>query len=160
MVRKATKDDFFEILKIYESARKYMKDTLNPSQWGDHWPPEDMVREDIENGSLYVIQRNGVLCGVMEFHIGEEPCYAALEGSWLYDEQYATVHRIASNGKARGIFSEFLDFGKNICKYIRIDTHLDNLVMQSLIEAHGFEKCGTFFSAPERGWIAYEKMYD
>lgn len=34
MVRKATKNDFFEILKIYESARKYMKDTLNPSQWG------------------------------------------------------------------------------------------------------------------------------
>ena len=38
MVRKATKEDFNEILNIYESARQYMKTTGNPEQWGDELP--------------------------------------------------------------------------------------------------------------------------
>lgn len=161
MVRKATMEDLDEILDIYESARQYMKATGNPHQWGDELPLISTTKKDIENESLYVVERDGLLCGVMEFHIGKEPYYAALdEGQWHYDGDYATVHRIASNGKARGVFAEFLEFGKGICPHIRIDTHFDNTVMQNLIELYGFEKCGIFFTAPDRGWIAYEKIFD
>ena len=134
MVRKAVKTDLKDILDIYESARIYMKNNGNPNQWGDEWPP---------------------------FHIGEDPSYGILdEGKWHYDSEYATVHRIASNGKEAGIFKEFLDFGKTICKHIRIDTHTDNIIMQNLIEKHEFEKCGRFFSQSKRWWIAYEKIFD
>ena len=160
MVRKATIKDLQEILDVYESARQYMKDTNNPDQWGDDFPPVELVEEDIKNETLYVTERDGEICGVMEFHIGKESYFEELGDIWLYNGDYATVHRIASNGKAKGIFSEFLEFGKNICKYIRIDTHLDNIIMQNLIEANGFKKRTTFFSTPERGWIAYEKLFD
>lgn len=161
MVRKATKKDLPEILTIYESARQYMKENGNPRQWGDELPLAETTVEDIENDSLYVIERDGQLCGVMEFHIGAEPYYEELaEGQWHYERDYATVHRIASNGRARGIFREFLAFGRTICPYIRIDTHLDNVVMQRLIEAEGFAYCGIFYSQPDRGWIAYDKLYE
>ncbi len=160
MIRKAGMEDLKEILNVYESARLYMKKSGNPSQWGDSFPPQSTVEEDIENETLYVAERSGRVCGVMEFHIGEEPYYAVLdEGSWIYSGDYATVHRLASDGSKRGVFAEFLEFGKGICPHIRIDTHVDNIVMQKLIEKHGFEKCGFFFSTPERKWIAYEKIF-
>ncbi len=161
MVRKATKEDFNEILNIYESARQYMKTTGNPEQWGDELPLASTTASDIENGTLYVVEREGQLCGVMEFHIGEDPFYSNLhDASWNYEGDYATIHRLASNGKHSGIFSEFLEFGKGICPHIKIDTHLDNVIMQNLIEKNGFKKCGVFFSTPDRGWIVYEKVFD
>ena len=82
------------------------------------------------------------------------------ELSWDYEGDYATIHRLASNGKRSGIFSEFLEFGKRICPNIKIDTYIDNIVMQSLIEKNGFKKCGVFFSTPDRGWVIYEKSFD
>ena len=32
--------------------------------------------------------------------------------------------------------------------------------MQRLIEAEGFAYCGIFYSQPDRGWIAYDKLYE
>ncbi len=161
MVRNAELKDLNEILRIYESARLYMKNTGNPSQWDDSFPPPSMIEADIRKRTLYIVERGRKICGVMEFHIGEEPYYAILdEGAWRYEGDYATVHRLASDGSERGIFSELLEFGKTICRHIRIDTHTDNIVMQRLIEKHSFEKCGAFISAPERKWIVYEKLFE
>ena len=161
MVRKATREDLDEILNIYKSARQYMKATGNPDQWGDNLPLASTVESDMESGTLYVVERDGQLCGVMEFHIGEDPFYSGFhELSWDYEGDYATIHRLAINGKRSGIFSEFLEFGKRICPNIKIDTYIDNIVMQSLIEKNGFKKCGVFFSTPDRGWVIYEKSFD
>ena len=39
MIRKATPADRPEILEIYSRARQFMRETGNPSQWGDTYPP-------------------------------------------------------------------------------------------------------------------------
>ena len=39
-IRYAEEKDIKRILKIYESARKYMAENGNPSQWRDNYPSE------------------------------------------------------------------------------------------------------------------------
>ena len=88
MVRNAELKDLNEILRIYESARLYMKNTGNPSQWDDSFPPPSMIEADIRKRTLYIVERGRKICGVMEFHIGEEPYYAILdEGAWRYERK-------------------------------------------------------------------------
>jgi hypothetical protein len=74
-------------------------------------------------------------CGVFALFRGDEPTYEIIEnGEWLNDDEYVTVHRIASDGKAKGIFNCTISYCKGISDNIRIDTHKSNIIMQKLIE--------------------------
>ena len=48
MFRGAVRGDLPQILKIYDHARAAMKGSGNPTQWGDNYPPQEMLEE--ENG--------------------------------------------------------------------------------------------------------------
>ena len=47
--RRATMADLPTMLKIYEHARKLMASNGNPTQWGDKFPREEVVRDDVES---------------------------------------------------------------------------------------------------------------
>ena len=49
-IEKAKLEDLPRILQIYASARKFMKQSGNPKQWGDSFPPESLLVKDIEKG--------------------------------------------------------------------------------------------------------------
>ena len=47
--------DLPRIMEIYACARRFMAENGNPRQWGPtNWPPESLIRSDIEAGNLYV----------------------------------------------------------------------------------------------------------
>ena len=155
-IRKAEQKDLEKILEIYAYARDFMKRTGNPTQWGDEYPKEEMLRDDIEKGNLYVCEENDGIKGVFAFIAGIEPTYSYIEkGSWKNDEPYGTVHRIASCGEAK-IFGLCIDFCKSKIENVRIDTHFDNKIMQRLIERNGFEKCGVIYVEDGSPRIAYQ----
>lgn len=157
MIRKAKKEDLAEIMEIYAYARQLMKDRGNPTQWGEEYPPRDLIEEDIENEVCYVVQQDGKLGGVFYFKVEEDESYKSIfEGEWLNDEEYGVIHRIASVGS--GVFSEALKMCEEKCDNLRIDTHDDNFVMQKILDKNGFEYCGriTFEDGSER--LAYQKI--
>ena len=158
MIRKATGADLEKIKDIYAAARRFMAENGNPTQWGDGYPSEKIIKTDMENGDLYVVSDGNDIHGVFAFIIGDDPSYREIDGSWLSDEKYGTVHRIASDGKMKGIFSSAMSFCEEKIKHLRIDTHPDNKVMQKAIEKHGFEKRGIIIYRPDGSpRIAYEK---
>lgn len=157
MIRKAKKSDLESILEIYAYARAYMKSTGNPNQWKDSFPPRDMLIEDIASGNLYVIEEDDAVCAVFAFIIGEDPTYAYIEeGAWLSDKPYGTIHRVASSGRARGTLRKAVDYCLSRIDHLRIDTHMDNKIMQHLIEKCGFTKCGIIYVEDGSPRIAYE----
>ena len=81
-----------------------MADSGNPTQWGDSYPPQEMLEEDIDSNRLFVYTVNGCLEAVFAFILGPDPTYAKIEdGQWLNDEvPYGTIHRLASTGDRRG----------------------------------------------------------
>ena len=113
-VRKSTMEDLPEIMETYAYARKLMRENGNQTQWGETEPPEKKVVNDIKNGWGYVIEENGTICGAFAFIIGRDPMYLVIkDGDWLNDtDPYGTIHRLGTNGKARGVFDACLDFCK------------------------------------------------
>ena len=157
-IRHTKTTDLNDILNIFKYARGQMKLNGNPNQWKDNRPAESLIIEDIEKGNSYVIENEGSICGVFTLIIGEDPTYKNIDGKWLNDEPYGTIHRIASNGLEKGIFSLSLNYSLSKISNIRIDTHSDNKIMQHLIEKNGFIKCGIIYVDDGTLRIAYHKI--
>lgn len=156
-IRKTELEDLDELKLVFDYARKTMKDNGNPTQWADDRPGMDLIINDIENGESYVVEDDGVIVGTFACISGIEPTYIDIDGKWLDDDEYHTIHRIASNGKAKGIFDFVIDYVLKMNKDIRIDTHKDNTIMRHLIEKNGFIECGIIVVDDGTKRIAYQK---
>ncbi|MBQ7159737.1 MAG: N-acetyltransferase [Treponema sp.] len=139
-----------------------MADHGNPNQWGPtHWPPESLIHADIAAGNSYVCQKNDRIVGTFFFMQGNdiEPTYRTIiGGSWLDTGVYGVVHRLAGDGSVKGIGAFCLEWAYSQCGHLRIDTHSDNRVMQSLLQKCGFRHCGTIYvEEDDYPRLAYEK---
>ncbi len=159
MIRTAVAADLPQILEIYDAARRFMRANGNPNQWAGGYPYKEILVEDIDIGRLYVCERENALRGVFMFEIGVDPTYIYIEdGEWLDDSEYGVIHRIASDGKTKGVFAECLGFCLEHIKHIRIDTHDDNLPMQHTLSKNGFKRCGIIYLPDGAPRIAYERV--
>ena len=158
-IRNADWNDLPEINLIYQYARKFMAEVGNSAQWGNKFPLESQIREDIKNRQLYVAETSTGICGVFALIIGPDPTYAEIEdGQWLSESEYGTIHRIAGNGTARGVFEAAIGFCEQRIQHLRIDTHKDNKIMRHLIENHGFSRRGIIHVADGSARIGFEKL--
>ena len=159
MFRGARRADLDAILKIYARARQAMADSGNPTQWGDHFPPQELLEEDIDSNRLFLYLVNGELEGVFAFILGPDPTYARIEdGKWLNDTlPYGTIHRLGSDGSHRGVFAETAAWASTQCGHLRADTHAANDTMQRCMERAGFVRCGVIHVADGTPRLAYER---
>ena len=162
-IRKTTIADLPRLLELYANARAFMADHGNPRQWGaTNWPPEALLRQDIANGNSYVCVEDDRIVGTFFYIAGHdiESTYRIIEnGSWSSDSDYGVVHRIASDGITKGVGSFCLNWAYQQCGHLRIDTHGDNIVMQSLLNKLGFRHCGTIYVEEDNDpRMAYEKL--
>lgn len=165
-IRKSAFDDLNEILAIYAYAREQMRRSGNPDQWGTDRPSADTIKNDIQTGCSYVItdSKTNDPVGVFAFVTGDEPTYQRIEnGSWPNHEPYGTIHRIAGNGRQKGIFHCCMRFCESRAtdmriNNIRIDTHKNNARMQHLLESSGYQKCGVIYVSENSPRIAYQKV--
>ena len=157
-IRKTTLQDVDTVLDVFAAAKRYMRANGNASQWGDEYPYRSIVTYDIACGSSYVMLENGEIVGTFALFLGEDESYRVIEdGAWHLDQPYGTIHRLASNGKARGVSKACFDFCTAKVGYLRADTHADNRPMQRLLEAYGFRRCGVIHGAVDGGErIAYD----
>ena len=161
-IRKSCIEDLPDILGIFESARQYMRLNNNYDQWKDAYPSEIDVLKDISEGNGYVgLDADGKIIMTFAFIIGEDPTYLNIyEGDWLNNESYGTIHRIASNGKKRGVLKAACDFCFQSVGNIRIDTHEDNDPMLKALYDLDFIRCGIINCRDGSPRIAFQKIKD
>jgi len=158
ITRTAQYSDLFRIQEIYAYARRFMAETGNPNQWGNHHPPVETLIEDIEKQLLYVLENETGIHGVFYFYIGDDPTYGYLEGgTWRSDTLYGTIHRIAGDGSG-GILGTSVTFCRSLINHIRIDTHHDNQVMQRALAKQGFSRRGIIYLENGDPRIAYDLL--
>ncbi|MGL4851279.1 MAG: GNAT family N-acetyltransferase [Phocaeicola sp.] len=157
-IRIATTKDLPAIMEIVDSAREFMIQSGNVKQWINGYPSKELMHENIEKGYCYIcISSNNEPVGTFCWIIGEDPTYKLIEdGEWLNKEPYGVIHRMASNGKVRGVAQACITWCLSKEKNIRVDTHHDNLIMQKILEKSGFTRCGIIYVSNGTPRIAYQ----
>ena len=105
MIRLATASDLRRIFEVYAVARQLMRQSGNPRQWGDHFPPEELLRGDIPKKQLWVA---GSL-GAVAHSIGQVAAASALMGSvgvFVYLPALAAVSIVT--GFCTGLSAQYL----------------------------------------------------
>lgn len=159
IIRLAEATDLPIIMQLVASAKAIMRKNGNQNQWNDGYPSENVIMEDIQNGSCRIIMHGNTVVGSFVMKAGPDPTYSNIyNGRWLDDKPYYVIHRITSREDAHGIFEEMLDYCFNISHNIRIDTHKDNTIMRHLLEKNGFKYCGIIHIANGDERMAYQKV--
>jgi ribosomal protein S18 acetylase RimI-like enzyme len=160
-IRKAVSDDFDDVMQIYAEARNFMRVSGNPDQWGDDYPPADLIRQDLsQNGGGHVATDGNGILAVFYFRTNvSEPDYVEItDGKWLNSLPYAVVHRLAigENARGKGIGRLCLQWALDSYPNLKIDTHTSNLPMQRLLRSLGFVHCGSVYLADGSHRMAFQ----
>lgn len=160
IIRPTELKDLPLVMGIYEYARSFMRANGNATQWVNGYPSEELIRQEIEdNHSFVCIGEQGEIAGTFCFILGDDPTYRQIyEGAWLNDAPYGVIHRMATNGKRKGVADACFDWCMEKSDNIRVDTHKDNLVMQHILEKRGFRRCGIIYVKDGTERIAYQRL--
>lgn len=156
-IRLATIEDLDRIQEIYAYAREVMAKSGNPNQWGNNRPLLDGILDDIKNEKMHLMIEDDKICAVFTFFIGPDPTYAEIDGEWLNDMPYGTIHKVASDGTIKNVVAKIVAFAETKIDNLRIDTHEDNKIMQALVTKQGFKKCGIIITDDGTPRIAYQR---
>ena len=86
--------------------------------------------------------------------------YLEIDGAWLTDKPYGTIHRLASSQRERDIFSYIIsEITKNKLN-MRIDTHSCNESMIRAILKNGFKYFGIISTVEGGLRNAYELVVE
>ena len=167
IIRLSKIEDIPNIIEIIEDAKQYLA-SQKIDQWQNGYPNAHQVENDIKNGESYVVvdDKKEVMATSM-FTTSPEPTYKIIDGNWIMDEneKYGVIHRMAIKkafkkfGLATFMFHEFhLQLLEKNIKSLKIDTHEENIGMQSLIKKLGYTYCGIIYTNYNAKRLAFEKV--
>lgn len=148
LFRKATVNDIPQIWTIIQQAIVRRKND-GSQQWQDGYPNENVIRADISKGIGYVLTDDNTIVGYAAILFNDEPAYEQLNGTWLTNEDFTVVHRVAISDDYLGkglaqkifLFTEDLAIDNNIFS-IKVDTNFDNFPMLKILEKLEYTYCG------------------
>lgn len=161
-LRKAKGDELDTAMALIDQAKAFLKQQ-GVDQWQSGYPDRDCIAADIAAEKGYFCVEDGTVAGYLCIDFDGEPAYASLNGTWLTQETYVVVHRMALDDRVKGrglasrVFAlvEELARGKGVHSF-KVDTDRDNRIMRHLLEKNGFSYCGTIrFDNSEK--VAFEK---
>lgn len=165
-IRTATIADLDALERIYATARRFMAENGNPTQWGDGRPTRNEIAETIRAGACLVgVDDADEPHFAFSLYSQADPTYEHIyDGSWLNDAPYVTIHRVASDGTGHGVFASIVAFARARAeglglRDVRIDTHEDNKPMQHLVGKAGFAYCGIIHLADGDPRLAYQLTF-
>ncbi len=158
-IRHSTTDDIDTLLDLAEVGRRRMRQNGNMEQWTNGYPSVADFMNDMENNISYIVEDKGKTIATFAFMHSPEPTYLKIyDGSWLNNEPYYVIHRLAALPQHKGIFDNVLTYCMTKADNIRIDTHRDNAIMRHLMEKHGFVYCGIVYMMNGDERVAYQKV--
>lgn len=158
-IRLARMDELDVLMGIFDRAKQFMRSAGNHNQWINGYPQRELIAGEIRDGHCYVCETGDHgTCAVFCMIAGDDPTYSYIEGAWLSDRPYVTIHRLGSDGRVRGIGKACFDFARRQGVNIRVDTHADNRLMQNLVTGYGFKYCGVIYLENGDPRLAYELL--
>jgi GNAT superfamily N-acetyltransferase len=165
LFRGAVESDIEPVMTIIRQAQEALKGQ-GVDQWQNGYPNVSVIRHDIAHQYSYVLEEGGQVAAVAAVSFDGERTYDKIyEGKWLSDDTYAVIHRMAVGNayKGRGLAACLISHIEDLClsrgvTSVRVDTHEDNLPMQSALRKSGFQLCGVIYLDDKSKRLAFEKI--
>ena len=139
-----------EIMEIIHDAKRYLKEQ-GSSQWNlpDGYPNKSDLIKDINNNECYIYLEADKIIGVMIIMQNIDENYNEIDGNWLNNDKYVSIHRIAVRynyhnqqiGYKMLKLAETIIMNKDIYS-IKIDTHKINIPMIKTLTKLNYTYCG------------------
>lgn len=163
MIRLAIYDDLHDIMKIVSETIDLMA-LDNNTQWDKNYPSCQDFKSDIDNSSLYVIEKSKSLVGFICINNEEPKEYIKIP--WSNNNKFLVVHRMAVSIKYRnnGIGTKLLSHAETLAKdkgirLIKSDTYSLNPKMNFLFQKCDYKKIGEMnFLNKSHKFNCYEKL--
>ena len=137
-----------KMCEITDAAKRQLKD-LGLDQWQKGYPSREVWLEDAKTGCTYLAVEEGEILGIFAFQTVPDPSYAVIDGQWLTDGAYTSMHRVCVSDacKGKGVAGKMFEHGFKLSRElgfpaVRIDTHPGNIPMQRALKKAGFVQCG------------------
>ena len=154
-IKLATVSDIPALHELFDTGRQRQQNN-GFTQWGKGYPAETLILEDIEREAAYIcLNDDGEMIGAISVFTDPDPTYFEIEGEWLNEEPYASVHRIVTNGQVKGLGQYLLRWVQWNHDNIRIDTHKQNGPMKYILNKLDFEYCGIIYLENNEARNAY-----
>jgi len=164
IIRKANKRDLDNIMKMYKSCVTGMlKNGID--QWDDSYPNTEIISEDLNVGTYYVVEMDGAIIGGVNIDKNQDNTYLALDWEDKSDS-FLVVHRLGVKeefwnkkiGKDLMLFTEKLVIGRGL-KSIRLDTYSGNPKAMEFYRRLGYSELGTIDLKPDKEkYYCFEKI--
>ena len=97
IIRAANTSDIESILEIVNDARMLIT-SLGFKQWTieSNYPNYETFQNDVLKQSLYVLESNNKVLGMVAICVGQDENYNTIDGNWISNNtNYLTIHRLA-----------------------------------------------------------------
>lgn len=157
-------EDINRIMEIIDANKAVLK-AEGIDQWQNNYPNRNVILNDILIFENYVYEVSDEIVGTLMLSFEEDATYHNIDGSWLNDDSYATIHRIAVDPlhKHKHHASNMLNEVIKKCleqdvKNIRVDTHPDNKAMTQFLLKNDFKHCGVIYLKDGNAREAYQRI--
>ncbi|MDN6162413.1 MAG: N-acetyltransferase [Atopostipes sp.] len=145
-IKLASKKNLPQMRKIFNYGRKIQLESGNLNQWQEGYPSDALILEDIQKRAAHLsLNDNGEILAIFSLFTEADPTYTKINGNWLNNEKYATIHRIASSGIVSAAGQDCIKWVLKQYDNVRIDTHHKNEQMKHVLEKLGFHYCGIIY---------------
>ena len=163
MIRNAILSDMIGIMEIVKETIEEMH-CHNNFQWDENYPLIEDFKKDIEAGSLYVFEEEGVATGFVCINKEEPLEYKGIR--WGLNKDAFIIHRMAvrNNNRGKGIGVKLIKFAdkisaENKITHIKTDTYSLNIKAQGLLGKCGYTFTGKInFLGKEKSFYCYERI--
>lgn len=161
--REAKIEDIDTIAEIIAAASSRLG-AAGVDQWQRGYPNRGSIERDVEAsvGRVLTLDSGEIVAYGALIYSGEKAYEELTGGEWLREGGYAVIHRlcVASKYVGYGYSRHFMcqaevQAAEQVAS-MRIDTHPENKIMQSLIASLGYTYCGDVVIESRR--LAYEKL--
>jgi GNAT superfamily N-acetyltransferase len=162
-ILQAKNTDFIEILYLLRVCILDMNRN-GLTHWNSVYPGPDIVQEDLERSSIYLIKDRGVCKGMITLDNKEPEEYKGIHWTSAASKPLF-VHRLAvhPNWQGQGIARMLLAFAEEFAlkkgfDALRIDVFSSSTPARDLCRKSSFNEAGNFFSfSQQQPFICYDK---
>ena len=144
--RSAEACDFEPIASLFAQAISHMC-ANGIEQWDDIYPDAALLRGDIQNGEMHVLERGGDIFAAVVVNGRQDEEYA--QGDWRCGNNAAVIHRLCVHPKHQhqGVAAEVMRHAERLIAArgydsIRLDAYTQNPYALRLYERFGYQRAG------------------